>query len=248
MPDLTVLQWLLAVAAAAGIGISKSGFAGVGLFHVIVFAFLFGARASTGMLLPMLIAGDVGAVLAFRRHARWDYLLRIIPPTAVGVIGGALLMSRLDDRTFRPVIGWIVIALAVLQSARMLRPGWFAEVPHAPIFAWAMGIAAGASSMLANAAGPVVTLYFLAVALPKWELVGTSAWFFLLMNVFKLPFSIGLGLGHANTLQLTVALAPAIAAGLFLGSWLTHRVPQRLFDGLLLAFAALAALRLVGLL
>jgi uncharacterized membrane protein YfcA len=248
MPDLTVPQWLLAVAAAAGIGISKSGFAGVGLFHVIVFAFLFGARESTGILLPMLIAGDVGAVLAFRRHARWDYLLRIIPPTAVGVIGGATLMSQLDDRTFRPVIGWIVIALAVLQAARMLRPGWFAQVPHARSFAWAMGMAAGASSMLANAAGPVATIYFLAVALPKWELVGTSAWFFLLMNVFKLPFSIGLGLAQVSTLPLIVVLAPAIAAGLFLGSWLTHRVPQRLFDGLLLAFAALAALRLVGLL
>jgi uncharacterized membrane protein YfcA len=246
MPDLTLVQWLLAIAAAAGIGISKSGFAGIGLFHVIIFAFLFGARESTGVLLPMLIAGDVGAVLAFRRHARWDYLLRILPPTAIGVIAGASVMSRLDDARFRPVIGWIVIGLAMLQAARMLRPVWFADVPHSRSFAWAMGFAAGASSMLANAAGPVVTLYCLAVALPKWELVGTMAWFFLVINVFKLPFSIGLGLVHVDTLRLTLVLAPAIAGGLFLGGWLTRRVPQRLFDSVLLAFAAIAALRLIG--
>jgi hypothetical protein len=247
MPDLTLVQWLLAISAAAGIGMSKSGFAGIGLFHVIVFAFLFGARESTGVLLPLLIAGDIGAVVAFRRHARWDYVRRIVPPTAIGVVAAAAVMSRLDEAMFRPVIGWIVLGLAVLQACRMLRPDWFADVPHSRPFAWSMGIIAGGSTMLANAAGPVVALYCLAVALPKWELVGTTAWFFLLINVFKLPFSIGLGLVRVETLVGTAPLVPAIVLGLFVGSWLTTRIPQRLFDTFLLLFAGAAALRLIGL-
>ncbi len=247
MPDLTAVQWLLAVIAAAGIGISKSGFAGFGLLHVIIFAFLFGARDSTGVLLPMLIAGDVGAVIAFRRHARWEYVRRMMPPAMVGVVGAAGVMARLDERLFRPVIGWIIIALTVLQIGRMLRPSWFADTPHTPAFAWTMGIAAGIATMLANAAGSIFALYCLAVALPKWELVGTTAWIFLLINVFKLPFSVGLGLVHVNTLLLGAALVPAIAAGLVMGGWLTERIPQRLFDAFLLAFAGIAALRLIGL-
>ena len=247
MPDLSPVQWLLAVIAAAGIGISKSGFAGFGLLHVIIFAFLFGARDSTGVLLPMLIAGAVGAVMAFRQHARWEYIRRMMPPTMVGVIAAAMVMSRLDEAMFRPVIGWIILALTLLQIGRTVRPTWFADMPHTRRFAWTMGIAAGVATMLANAAGSIFALYCLAVALPKWALVGTTAWIFLLINVFKLPFSVGLGLVHADTLLLGAALVPAIVAGLFAGGWLTHRIPQRLFDSFLLVFAGVAALRLIGL-
>ncbi len=246
MPDLTPLQWLLAVMAAAGIGISKSGFAGFGLLHVIVFAFLFGARDSTGVLLPMLIAGDIAAVTVFRRHARWVYIRRMLPPTMVGVIVAAAVMSRLDDRMFRPVIGWIILALTILQVSRMLRPEWFTRVPHTRRFAWGMGLAAGGATMLANAAGSILALYCVAVSLPKWELVGTTAWLFLLINVFKLPFSVGLGLVHVDTLLLGAALLPAIGAGLLAGRWLTQRLPQRVFDAFLTAFAGVAALRLIG--
>ena len=246
MPDLSLVQWILAVIAAAGIGVSKSGFAGFGLLHVIIFAFLFGARDSTGALLPMLIAGDVGAVLAFRQHARWEYIRRMMPPTMVGVVGAAMVMARLDEAMFRPVIGWIILALAVLQVARMARPTWFSDMPHARSFAWTMGIAAGIATMLANAAGAIFALYCLAVALPKWELVGTTAWIFLLINLFKLPFSIGMGLVHTETLLLGAVLLPAIVAGLFIGGWLTSRISQRLFESLLLTFAAVSALRLIG--
>jgi hypothetical protein len=110
-----------------------------------------------------------------------------------------------------------------------------------------MGLLAGGTTMLINGAGPIMALYFLAIALPKLELVGTSAWFFLIVNVLKVPFSATLGLIHPETLRLNALLVPAIAAGLFAGRWLVRRIPQRLFDGLLLAFAAIAALRLIGL-
>ena len=79
MPEFSGAQWALAVLAALGMGISKAGFAGVGLFHVIVFALLFGARDSTGVVLPMLLVSDVCAVIAFRRTARMDQLRRMLP-------------------------------------------------------------------------------------------------------------------------------------------------------------------------
>jgi uncharacterized protein len=129
--------------------------------------------------------------------------------------------------------------------ARMQRPDWFGNVPHTRGFAWAIGLAAGATTMLANAAGPVFALYCLAVMMPKFELVGTTAWLFFIINLFKVPFSVGLGLIHAETLLFNLALAPAVVAGVVGGRAIIARLPQRLFDRLLLAFAAIAALRLI---
>jgi uncharacterized protein len=245
MSHLDPLQWLLAVLAAACIGIGKAGISGMGLLPVVIFAFLFGARASTGIVLPMLIVGDVTAVRAFHRHARWDYIRRMLPPACLGVMVSAWYMRSLSEAVYKPVIGGIILGLIVLQLARMQKPEWFGSVPHTRLFAWAIGLVAGCATMLANAAGPVFAIYCLAVSLPKMELVGTTAWFFLIVNTFKIPFSIALGLIHGGTLLLNVILSPLIVAGLLAGRWLTSRIPQRTFDLLLLAFAAVAAMRLV---
>ena len=246
MPDLTPLQWTLAVVAATTMGISKGGLAGLGLLHVIIFAFLFGARESTGIVLPMLLVGDVCAVSALHQHARWDYVRRMLPPACIGIGIGTWLMGRVSDAMFKPIIGWIILGLALLQLARLQRPHWFGSVPHNRWFAWGMGLLAGITTMLANAAGPIFALYALAVSLPKFEIVGTSAWFFFIINALKVPFSIALGLIHTQTLLLNLVLSPAIVAGVFAGRWIIHHIPQRIFDVFLLAFAAIAALRLMG--
>jgi uncharacterized membrane protein YfcA len=232
--------------AAAGIGIGKSGLAGMSLVHVLIFAFLFGARESTGVVLPMLLIGDVCAVRIFHQHARWDYVRRMLPPACLGVVSAAIVMRGLNEAVYKPIIGVTILALTVLQVVRLYKPQWFGRVPHSRWFAWTIGLVAGGATMLANAAGPIFTIYCLAVALPKFELVGTSAWFFFIINAFKVPFSIALGLIHGETLALNAILSPAVLAGIFAGRWLTTNIPQRLFDGLLLAFAAIAALRLMG--
>ncbi|HLQ44685.1 MAG TPA: sulfite exporter TauE/SafE family protein, partial [Planctomycetaceae bacterium] len=119
MPDFSTTQWALVLLAGFGVGVSKSGFVGVGLFHVVVFAFLFGAKASTGVVLPMLLFGDVCAVAAFRQHARWDYVRRMSLPTGLGVIAGWALMHSLNESAYKPVIGSIILGLAMMQAIRM---------------------------------------------------------------------------------------------------------------------------------
>src|SRR5690349_21172879 len=159
MPSLSAAQWALAVAGALGMGISKAGFPGMSLVHVVVFALVFGARNSTGIILPMLIAADVLAVRAFQQHARWIYIRRMLPASVVGIVIGFALMGRLSDAAFSPLIGSVVLVLTALQVGRMARPDLLAGVPHSQAFAWTMGLLAGITTMLANAAGPVVTLY-----------------------------------------------------------------------------------------
>lgn len=245
MPSLSPAHWALAVIAAFCVGVTKAGFSGASLVHVLMFAFIFGARDSTGVVLPMLIAADVFAVRAFRQHARWIHLRRLLPPACVGIVIGFILMQRLQDAPFERVIGWIILVLTALQVLRMLRPDWFAGVPHSAGFALAMGLVAGMTTMMANAAGPVFVIYALASSLPKFELVGTGAAFFFVVNLVKVPFSAALGLIRVDTLFVNVVLLPAVAGGIACGRWLTGRVPQRLFDGLLLALATTAALRLI---
>jgi uncharacterized membrane protein YfcA len=154
-------------------------------------------------------------------------------------------MRGIDESAYKPLIGWTVLGLAALQVLRMRRPDWLGDVPHTKTAVWSIGLTAGASTMLANAAGPVITIYCLAVGLPKFEVVGTLAWFFFIINAFKVPFSAGLGLIRGDTLLLNLALVPAVIAGVFGGRWLLQRLPQKLFNLLMIGFAAIAALRLI---
>lgn len=212
---------------------------------VVCFASIFGARDSTGIVLPMLIVADIGAVLVFKQHARWDYLRRTLPPAAIGVVAGAWVMSRLDNAAFRPLIGGIILALAGMQLVRLRWPDMLGRVPHSRAAAWSLGGLAGVTTMVANAAGPIVSLYCVAVQLPKFEVVGTLAWFFFIINLYKVPFSVSQGVIHGSSLALNVVLIPAIVTGLLAGRYLIARLPQRAFEGMLLVFAAAAALRLL---
>ena len=280
LPDFTPFQWRLAALAATGIGVSKSGLPGISLLHVVIFAQLFPGQASTGVVLPMLICGDIGAVLLFRRNARWPHVFRTLPPAVIGVAIGWFLMNWMGQkefpsglverisgrsgaelvqtlnfwmqshplpiRNFNPVIGGIVLTLAVVQLGRNWKPNLFASVPHTHAFAWTMGLIAGTTTMLANAAGPVMGLYLLAVALPKEAFVGTGAWFFLLINCIKVPFSAQLGLISGNSLAFNALLVPLIVLGLFLGRFVVARLPQKWFDTLILVFALFASAKLLG--
>lgn len=246
LPDFTWIQWACALVAAVGIGVSKSGLPGISLLHVLIFAHLFPGAATTGVVLPMLVCGDVGAVLLFRRHAQWHHVFRTLPPALIGVVVGWLVMKGFPGMRFNPVIGSIVLALAVLQLFRTWKPALFLGVPHTLGFAWAMGLSAGLTTMLANAAGPVMGIYLLAVELPKAEFVGTSAWFFLIINVLKIPFSLQLGFITPHTLLFNLLLVPGIIAGLFLGKSIIPKIPQKWFDTLILAFALIAAARLLA--
>jgi uncharacterized membrane protein YfcA len=238
-------QWALLAIAALGIGVTKSGFSGMGMIHVLIFAHVLGARESTGIVLPMLIAGDVFAILFYGKHANWSYIYRMIPPALLGICMGAWAMTWLDSAVYKPFIGATILFLVVLQTVRVWRPQWFENVPQSLWFAWSMGILAGTTTMMANAAGPVFGLYLLAIGLPKLEFVGTAAWFFLLINVTKIPFSWGLGLIRIDTLSMNLLLIPLVAFGLWLGRKLVQRISQRVFDSLILSVTAAAAIRMV---
>ncbi|MDD5349873.1 MAG: sulfite exporter TauE/SafE family protein [Chthoniobacteraceae bacterium] len=244
---LTTQQWVLAAAAALLAGLAKSGFNGVGMLVMILMADAMRGheRESTGVVLPLLLCGDFFAARAFYRDVRWPMLLKLLPPAALGIGVGYFWMTRLDNTGFRPLIGGIVLALTALHLLRQAMPGPFQSVPQRPWFIWTMGTTAGATTMLANAAGPVVTLFFLAVGLPKMAFVATGALFFLIVNLMKTPFSFHLQFITLPSLVFNAMLVPLVALGLWGGRHLLRRIDQRVFERFLLVLTVLSALHLI---
>ncbi|MGC6447231.1 MAG: TSUP family transporter, partial [Rubripirellula sp.] len=157
-------EWIMLFLGAMGIGLSKSGFPGVSMFHVVVFATIFGSKESTGILLPMLVVGDCVAIFVFGRKAVWAQVRRLLPPTLAGVILGWQLMGWLENPAiFERLVGTIILALILLQVTRSKKPEWFDHIPEKKWFAILLGLLAGLTTMLANAAGPVVALYLISV-------------------------------------------------------------------------------------
>lgn len=236
-------EWVLAALGALLVGVAKTGITGLSLLFVAIFAAIMPARRSTGVVLPLLILGDVVAFFSYRRHAHWGHVWRLFPWAAAGVVAGYLAMGRMNDRQTGVAIGAIVVALTFLHMARRARPG-LPEEQRARWFAPLIGVLAGFTTIVSNAAGPLMVIYLLAMRLPKMEYMGTGAVFFLLLNLFKIPFMIALGLITHGSLALNLALAPAVIAGTVAGRWLLGRINQRMFENIALALTLVAAARM----
>ena len=244
MNELSLSQWAIMAIAAVIIGLSKSGLPGMGILAVPIVAAVIPAKISTGFILPMLIVGDVIGVYYYRRHAEWPRLLRLFPWTAVGICIGWISMDRLNDAQIRPIIGGIVLAMLTLNLWRQRFADPESRIPHHHMAAIVIGLLAGFTTMMANAAGPIMVIYLLAMRLPPAAFIGTSAWFFLLVNSFKVPFSAQLGLITIPSLTFNAMLIPFIVMGAWAGIRLARYIPRTLFERLVQIFAAIGAIKL----
>jgi len=244
---LELWQWALGALGAFLVGLSKTGIPGLGILNVAIFTLVFPARESVGLVLVILICGDIVAVSTYRRDASWPHLLRLFPWAAAGVILGYFALGRVDDIQMRHLIGVILLSLVVFQYLRSRRPALpdSGAQPPPPWLAPIAGITAGFTTMVANAAGPVMVLYLLAMRLPKIVFVGTAAWYFLVLNVFKVPFSASLGLINPASLSVALLLGPFAMIGALVGRPIVERLNQRLFELTTLALTFGAALLMV---
>ncbi len=247
--NLDTIQWVAALVAALLVGLSKTGINGLGLLCVVIFASLFpSAKQASGLVLPLLLVGDAYAVVVYRRHAQWRLLWRLFPWTAAGVVAGFWALGRMSDSQARTVIGALVAGLVGYQLWQRWR-GSHREQSEAAPATWlapAIGMLAGFTTLVANAAGPLMALYLLAMRLPKYEFVGTGAVFFLVLNWFKVPFMAGLGLITFESLRFNLLLAPAVVVGAWAGKRLLQGLDQRWFERLALGLSGLAGVNLLA--
>lgn len=243
--DASWTDLCLASLGALSLGVSKTGFPGLAILNVLVVAELFGAKNSVGIILPLLVVCDLVVYPLFRRHSSWRDVLPLLPVTLLAVALASLVLGRLDDGSARRVIGAIILFMLALQVARELRRDFLAHLPDSRIFRWAACLLIGVSTTLANAAGPVFSIYALVHRLSKEDFLGIGARFFLLVNLFKIPFLGQLDLINPASLKLDLLLLPSLLLGILAGQGLVRRVPQRIFELLLYAFSAIAGIRLL---
>ncbi|WP_394748040.1 sulfite exporter TauE/SafE family protein [Spongiimicrobium salis] len=243
VPDISVTSWFFAFAAAFIMGISKSGIKGIGIVIVTLMALAFGAKESTGIMMPLLIAGDIYAVSYYNRHTQWKYIVRFLPWMMLGVLIGVFVGKDLPEYWFKLVMATIILGSVLLmfwwdrKKSKTVPTHWF--------FASFMGIMAGITTMIGNLAGPVSSIFFLAMRLPKNEFIGTAAWLFLFINLFKLPF-------HAyvwetitlESLLIDLKLILAVVFGLLVGTQMVKKIQEGFYRKMILVLTALGALML----
>ena len=241
LPELSTAAWVLLAAGAAVVGISKTALPGASTLSIAAFAAVLPARQSTGTLLALLIVGDVFALWAYRRHADWGALVRLVPAVIAGVLLGVAFLALADDDAVRRVIGVTLLLLIAFTLWR--RRASAPERPHGGRVLY--GTLGGFTTMVANAGGPVMSMYFLAARFPVKTFLGTAAWFFAIVNIAKLPFSISLGLLTPSGLLMDLVLIPAVLVGAFSGRLIAERLDQAVFDRVVIALTVLGAVYLL---
>jgi uncharacterized membrane protein YfcA len=227
------------------IGISKTGIPGMGILVVPMMALVLPTRQSTGILLGILILADVFAITYHRHNARWLHVLVLLPPALVGIVVGYFGLKYVNDQQLKPIIGAIVLLMLGINYWRTKGKDKNAPIPSPWWLAIWLGFMAGITTMMANAAGPIMIIYLLAMRLPKTQFVGTAAWFFFVINWLKVPFSANLDLMTFESVKLDLMMLPFIAAGAIAGIFFLKRIPQKAFTAVVQILAVAAAIKLL---
>ncbi len=214
--DESVLNWLLIALSAFIIGLSKAGIKGIEMMNVTIMAIVFGGKASTGIVLPLLCIADIMAVKYYHRHAQWNHFWKLLPWMIAGILIGVFVGKDLNETIFRKIMAFIILLTVAIML--LLEMGQAFELPSNKLFVAGMGLTAGFTTMLGNLAGAFSNIYFLATRMLKNDFIGTAAWVFLVINLFKLPFQV---IYWKNitlaSLRLDLILLPALIIGFWAG-------------------------------
>jgi uncharacterized protein len=246
MQELSTSLWMLAIVCAIMIGMAKTGIHALGTLVVPLMAFLFGGMPSSGLVLPMLVMADIFGVAYYHRSAHWKTLLKVLPWAFIGIFAGLLTGKNISATQFKHLIGiLVIISLLVMIWLEIRKSGKDDLIPHKVWVAIPFGVMGGFSTMIGNAAGPIMSVYLLSMNFYKNAYIGTTAWFFFIVNVFKLPLQIW---GWHNitwkTLGFNFILLPAIALGAFAGFRIVKILPEGVYRWFIVAATFISAMAL----
>lgn len=242
--NLSPTHWVLFAVCGILVGMAKSGISGAGLAVIPLMAQIFGAKHSVAILLPMLIFADIIAVKHYNKHANWKYVFRLMPWALAGIVAGAILGNIINDEQFKKILAVIIIIGVLLIIWQDIRKN--KSVPDNWWFTAILGLAGGFTTMIGNAAGPVMSLYLLSMRLPKNSYIGTGAWFYFILNILKMPVHIFYWKTlNSKALGYDLIILPIIALGAVLGVWLVKLLPEKAYRIFIIASTIIAAALLI---
>jgi len=243
--DLSTWQWVWVIISAFLVGFSKTGISGFMMPVIPIIASVFGGKESTGVILPLLLIGDVFALYYYNRHAKWKDIKKLLPWTFIGLIFGVIVGNYINDKQFKMIIS-ISVLVCLFTLIYTERKGKSLNVPKSRWFYVLAGIATGFASMIGNAAGPIFSVYLLTMNFKKNDFMGTTAWFFFLINLTKVPLQIFFW--HNISLKmvvLSIGTLPVIAIGALLGMMVIKKINEKYFRYIIIGMTAIAAVRLL---
>ncbi len=242
--NLSMWQIIAGIISAIIVGIARTGVSGMLLLAVPIMAGAFGGIQSTGLMLLMMNFGDLMAIKVYNKHVRWDEIKKLLPPALLGLLLGGIVGKYINNQQFKMLIGCIVLLSLVFLVWQEIK-GDKIRVPNNIWFVIFFGILSGFSTMIGNAAGPLFAIYLLAIRLNKQNYMGTTVWFFMILNLIKLPLQIFVWNNiNWETLILTIAALPAVYFGTKIGVWIVKKLPERSFRYLVIGITAIVAVRM----
>jgi hypothetical protein len=238
---LVFSSFIIAFLAALLLGMGKAGIKGLGVLIVLLMAIVFGGKPSTGILLPLMIVADIFAVFYYHRHTQWKFLVKLLPTMFFGVLIGVWVGKDISEVFFKQIMAvLILITLAIMVVMEKKKSN---EIPSHWSFSSGMGLLSGITSMIGNLAGSFADIYFLAMRLPKNEFIGTAAWLFFIINVFKLPFHIFIWETiNLETVRLNIILIPGVIIGFYLGVKIVKQINNNAYRKFIFIATAVGAL------
>ena len=239
--EYTTTSLILIALSAFIIGLSKAGLKGIDMLNVTIMTIIFGGKASTGIVLPLLCAADIMAVIYYHRHAQWPHVIKLMPWMVTGILVGVFVGKDLNEAIFRKVMATIIVLTVVIMLVIEFRK--VIVVPGNKLFTAGMGLISGFTTMLGNLAGAFSNIYFLAMRLPKNDFIGTAAWVFLLINFFKLPFQVFYWKNITATSLLTdLLLVPFLILGFWCGIKLVARIKDDRYRQVVIVLTLIGAI------
>lgn len=244
--DITWIQLVFTIFGALLVGFSKTGVPTLGIFVAAMLAAVYPSSESVGLLTPILITGDIIAIVYYRKAVVWKHLFQLLPWVLVGLALGFFVLKVIDNRTLSLLIGTLVLLLIALHLSReRLEKALQFAFTQSTAFNGGLGVLAGFTTMVGNAAGSIMSIYLLSKGMNKTTFIGTNAFFFFFVNVIKVPFTMYLGLITPQSLALNAWMIPAVLIGAFIGFKVLPRIPQKLFQTLIMTFATLGGIYLI---
>ncbi|MBS2098805.1 sulfite exporter TauE/SafE family protein [Carboxylicivirga linearis] len=236
--------WLITLFCAFLIGVSKSGLKGTAMVSIPLLAYLYGGKASVGIILPFLIMGDLMALTFYFKSGKIKYIIKLIPWAVVGILIAVYVGNQINDQQFKLTIAIAIIVCLALLLYNEIRKKKINLIDNR-FFSGSLGLAGGFATMMGNAAGPIFNLYLLSMRLPKEAYIGTGAWFYLFLNVFKVPFHIiSWQTITFKTIQLNFIMFPALLLGAFVGKKVVSYIPEKEYRYLIYSVILLSAILL----
>ena len=234
-------NWGLILLSAFFIGLSKAGLRGIDMMNVTIMAIVFGSKASTGIVLPLLCVADIIAVIYYHRHAQWNHFWKLIPWMAIGILVGVYVGKDMNEVLFRKIMAIIIITTVFIMVALEIRKNQI--IPTNKFFVANMGLAAGFTTMLGNLAGAFSNIYFLAMRMPKNDFIGTASWVFLVINLFKLPFQFFFWKNITpESLYTDLFLLPSVVIGFWIGVKIVSKIKEDNYRKVVIVLTFLGAL------